>query len=229
LTALLADLRLFHKTRNEALLKSSDAYKLTIKALDKLRQEIKSKVKALESDVATRSKNSKSDLENLHSRSKDLNDAIVGIKSGSGTPKHDPSMLKITLEKALEIAREKQGVRENEVIAMRVECGEFEASMIEKIKGVLGNLAKGTSESMKALGGALSLNLASIDASVEGRMFADSQRSVSMSKETPFPSFDYGLDDPLARVVKSAEMKRQKAIIKSSFTDCFVLLVFLSD
>jgi DNA mismatch repair ATPase MutS len=225
LTKLLEDLRTFHKTRQESLLKSADAYKTTNQSLDKLRVEIKSMVKSLESDAASRLKSSKTELDSLHGRSKHLNDAIVDVRSGSGAPKHDPCMLKITMEKAMEIAKGKQIKREKSVENMKLEVSAFEKKIIESLKVVLGELPKRNSESMKALGEALGQTLASIDPRGEERLFMDAQRSIS--REESIPSFDYGMDDPLTRVVKSAGVKRQKAIIKSSFTDCFVLLVYL--
>jgi hypothetical protein len=224
LTALLRDLKNHHKTRQETLLKSAESFKAVNNSLNKIHSKIESKIKSLETGVSSHVKNSKRELETLQGKSKELNDAIVNVKSGSGRPKHDPCLLKIVLDKALEIAEGKQAEREKGLQDMRVECAEFEKRMIVSLKDVLGGLVKGTSASMKALGEALASTLASIDADDEGRMFMESQKNV-VREEPPFPAFDYGLDDPLARVVKRTDMKKQKAIAKSSFTNCYALLV----
>jgi hypothetical protein len=194
--------------------------------LEKLHSEIALKIKSLESEISAHSSNSKRELAALQGKSKNLNDAIVDVRSGSGTPKHDPCLLKIILEKALEFAKGKDEERESALQEMRFHAAAFEVRVIDSLKGILGGLVKGDSVSMKALGETLAGTLDSVDANEEAQLLTGSQENV-VRNQTQLPSFDYGLDDPNARVVKSTGLMRQKAIIKSSFAQCHGLLVYL--
>lgn len=161
----------------------------------------------------------------MHKKSKELNDAIVFIKSGTEkTPKHDPCILKMSLEKTLVSSNEKKTEREKAVASMKAESALFEEKTVDSIKALLYELSKsGKSESMHALGNALKETLDKINAKEEHAAFVETSRS-PLKESATLPSFDHGLYDPLTMVARKGELKRQKIMSKTSFTNCYGLL-----